>query len=106
MNDDLKSGDLVWISCSSMSKVKSKRCWIYALEDLPEPPLKPRQCDEIVNNGLPLVFIRKLSEDEWSDWMWEDDGAPKIDWCFVFYNGKEWVVDPDNISKKKPEINS
>lgn len=95
MKDNFKTGDLVWI--------KEKRCWIYCVDDLPEDKSTVKQPDELITNGLPVVFIKYFPKSDWRKWMWTEDGIDEIRWCLVFYKGREWVIDPDYITKTRPD---
>lgn len=95
-SSEFKTGDLVWTSSG---------CWLYSLESLPHDAPKPIQSDEIVKEGLPLIFMKNIPRDQWSTWMEDscnalDDG--KMRWCLVFYEGREWVVYERDITKSRP----
>jgi hypothetical protein len=90
-----KRGDLVWAK---------NPCWIYSKENLPEHSKTPRQVDEAVHSGLPLVFIEVIPKDQWSEWMHDGDPHADFSWCLVFYSGQEWVVEMSNITQKQPEV--
>ena len=95
-NAGFKVGDLVWTI---------KECWLHVLSNLPHDVPAPLQRDLSATKGLPLIFMKYLSKDQWSGWMIESEmysaGKEKI-WCLVFFDGREWIVNESDISKKEP----
>ena len=95
-SNGFKTGDLVWTLGG---------CWLYSLECLPHDAPTPVQSDEIVKEGLPLIFMKDIPKDQWSVWMRESCDAfdnGKMKWCLVFYEGREWVVYEKDITKNRP----
>lgn len=93
---EFRVGELVWTI---------RECWLQSLSNLPHDAPMPSQCDLYAGCGLPLIFMKYLTKDQWSNWMMESkpnaDEAEKK-WCLVFFDGREWVVKESDISKKEP----
>lgn len=94
-----KVGDLAWTT---------GECWLHVLSNLPHDVPTPPQRDHSAAKGLPLIFMKYLPREQWSDWMIESesmskDGNARV-WCLVFFDGREWVVDQFDISGKDPGV--
>jgi hypothetical protein len=92
-------GDLVWTA---------EECWLHVLSNLPHDVPTPVQRDYSARKGLPLIFMKYLPKDQWSDWMIESESMSKDGnsrmWCLVFFDGREWIVDQFDISGKDPGV--